>query len=198
MLNPTAVIRQLIPILRPNMLLDDSELATFKLVKAPTDGSKERSPFGTLQIIASDQIGMTEQGCVIDGVGKQFKEHFDMTIRINAYKGDAVYRLNILRSQLKNPLVQSMLTANGFGFVDTTSVNDLTAINSTKFEERARMDLRLYVALGDLEQFVATDPEDKGKAGSGAFYDIDPIERIDIVTFAEQDHEQTIIITKDD
>jgi len=198
MLNPTMVIRQLIPILRPNMLLDDSELTTFRLVKAPTDGKRESGPFGTIQIIQSDTIGMTEQGVAISGVGKQFKEHVDMTIRINAYKGDANYRLNILRSQMKSPITQSMLSANGFGYVDMSDVNDLTGLNSTKYEERARVDLRLYVAVGDLEQFIATEPEDKGKAGQGQFYDIDPIEIIDIVTFAGTDQEQTIHITKDD
>ena len=192
------VVRQLIPILRPNLLLNDSELTSFKLIKAPTDASKEESPFGTIQIIASDQVGTTEKGWVISDVGQQFKEHLDMTVRINTFKADANYRMNLLRSKLKNGLVQSQFTANGFGFVDTSTVQDLTGLNTTKYEERARMDLRLYVAVGDLNQFVSTDPEDIGKAGVGVFYDIDPIERIDIVTFAEQDLENTMIITKDD
>ncbi|NRA92777.1 MAG: hypothetical protein HRU26_08850 [Psychroserpens sp.] len=198
MLNPRMVVRQLIPILRPNLLLNDSELTSFKLIKAPTDASKEESPFGTIQIIASDQVGTTEKGWVISDVGQQFKEHLDMTVRINTFKADANYRMNLLRSKLKNGLVQSQFTANGFGFVDTSTVQDLTGLNTTKYEERARMDLRLYVAVGDLNQFVSTDPEDIGKAGVGVFYDIDPIERIDIVTFAEQDLENTMIITKDD
>ena len=198
MLNPRMVVRQLIPILRPNLLLNDSELTSFKLIKAPTDASKEESPFGTIQIIASDQVGTTEKGWVISDVGQQFKEHLDMTVRINTFKADANYRMNLLRSKLKNGLVQSQFTANGFGFVDTSTVQDLTGLNITKYEERARMDLRLYVAVGDLNQFVSTDPEDIGKAGVGVFYDIDPIERIDIVTFAEQDLENTMIITKDD
>ena len=198
MLNPRMIVRQLIPILRPNLLLNDSELTSFKLIKAPTDASKEESPFGTIQIIASDQVGTTEKGWVISDVGQQFKEHLDMTVRINTFKADANYRMNLLRSKLKNGLVQSQFTANGFGFVDTSTVQDLTGLNTTKYEERARMDLRLYVAVGDLNQFVSTDPEDIGKAGVGVFYDIDPIERIDIVTFAEQDLENTMIITKDD
>ena len=192
------IVRQLIPILRPNLLLNDSELTSFKLIKAPTDASKEESPFGTIQIIASDQVGTTEKGWVISDVVQQFKEHLDMTVRINTFKADANYRMNLLRSKLKNGLVQSQFTANGFGFVDTSTVQDLTGLNTTKYEERARMDLRLYVAVGDLNQFVSTDPEDIGKAGVGVFYDIDPIERIDIVTFAEQDLENTMIITKDD
>ena len=192
------IVRQLIPILRPNLLLNDSELTSFKLIKAPTDASKEESPFGTIQIIASDQVGTTEKGWVISDVGQQFKEHLDMTVRINTFKADANYRMNLLRSKLKNGLIQSQFTANGFGFVDTSTVQDLTGLNTTKYEERARMDLRLYVAVGDLNQFVSTDPEDIGKAGVGVFYDIDPIERIDIVTFAEQDLENTMIITKDD
>ena len=192
------VVRQLIPILRPNLLLNDSELTSFKLIKAPTDASKEESPFGTIQIIASDQVGTTEKGWVISDVCQQFKEHLDMTVRIITFKADANYRMNLLRSKLKNGLVQSQFTANGFGFVDTSTVQDLTGLNTTKYEERARMDLRLYVAVGDLNQFVSTDPEDIGKAGVGVFYDIDPIERIDIVTFAEQDLENTMIITKDD
>lgn len=192
------IIRQLAPVLRPNLLLDDSELTTFKLVKAPTDASKESLPFGTLQIIYSDTVGMTEKGQVISDVGQQFKEHYDMTIRINTFKEDANYRMNLLRSKLKNGLVQSHLSENGFGFVETSNVQDITGLNTTRYEERARMDLRLYVAAGDLDQFVATEPEDKGKAGVGVFFDIDPVEKVDIVSFAEQDLEDTMTITKDD
>lgn len=198
MLNPKLVLRQLIPILRPLLFIDPAEVTTFRLVKAPTDIARSAGPYGTAQIVSDDTIGQMELGDVIDGVGLQFKSHYNMTVRINTFESDAVYRTNILRSQMENPDVKSQLSESGFGFIDVSTSVDLTGLDDTKYEERSRVDITLYVAAGDLSKYTATNAEDIGKAGKGEFFNIVPVEKIDIVSFYGQDLEETITISKDD
>lgn len=195
MLDRKKVLNQLIPILRPYLTVTPSELATFKLVKVPTDCTKEVNPFGTIQLIEFDTIGMTEFGEVIQDVGLQYKEHYELTVRVNTYSDDAMFRSDILKSNLKNPSVVELLTANGFGFKDTSPVKDLTALNTTKFEERSRIDIYLYASAGDLHKFTSTDTADVGKAGQGNFFNVDQVASVDVVSFQGLPIEQTDQLT---
>ena len=203
MLNPKQVIKQIIKIIRPLVCLTDVEkdtstpLTAFKMIKIPTNRAIPSDPYSTVQLISADTMGTMETGCVIAGVGLQVKEHYKMVFRVNTFDDDAMFRTNTLRSQLRNPLVSSQLSEQGFGFVDVSETKNLTGLDDTKFEERARVDITLNVASGDLSQFTATAAGDIGKAGVRQFFDIEPVEIVNIDTFVGSGIEQTLTITKD-
>jgi hypothetical protein len=132
-----------------------------------------------------------EYGEIISDVGLQNKKHYELLIRINSFYKDSCFRLDKLKSNMENPDLLDQLTANGFGYKDSSAIKDLSALNTTKYGERFRIDLSLYASSGCLETFEEVPEEDKGKAGKGNFFDLDPVESVNVVSFSGFPIEQT-------
>jgi hypothetical protein len=67
----------------------------------------------------------------------------DFTLKIQYFGSGAIDRLEAIRMATQNPLSLETLRADGFIFVDSEAIVDLTELDQNNYEERAAMDLHL-------------------------------------------------------
>jgi hypothetical protein len=184
MLSHKQIERQLVPILRPYLTLNDAELLTYRLIRANQNNAiPDVGGYSTIKVSASDTIGHGETGSVIynesdEIVGQQFRQNVKLQVEIQTFDDEAILRANKLRTELSgSPLLQALIE-EGFSFVDTGSVLDLTAIRDTAFEERTLLEIEFNIFEGDLTATEDVAEEDLGKAGTPHFYKIDAIDSV--------------------
>lgn len=68
---------------------------------------------------------------------------------VNFYRGDARYRAGRLFQCNKRPDISTLLFKNKIGWNGTDQVNDLTALQSKRHEQRSQITLRLMYELTD-------------------------------------------------
>lgn len=181
MLDPDKIISELVPVFRPILALSKTD-RNYILRKSNLIDCRSEGPFSTMQIIAFNAIGTGEQGCVIDDVGLQMAQDYEIVIRITSYGSRATYRLNTLRTKVsKYPSVCGQLAEKGFGFLIATDVLDITDLNNTDYEERAFTDMTLSCCEGDFHKYELPTEADEGKAGVATFdEDVYPIKSVPI------------------
>lgn len=101
----------------------------------------------SLQISAVNQIGWdyvprpSDDPGIVEQVGDR-----EFTMSIQAYGGDVLTVLNNLRTSLQKDTVLDTLRANGVAFVNWFSINDITDLIDSRFEQRAAMDVLFRIA----------------------------------------------------
>src|SRR5690606_6313444 len=99
-------------------------------------------PYVTLYLTPLSQIGNdfvpmpTNQAGTITQIGDR-----EFTLQVQTYGDDCITRLENLRSSLQKQSVLDTLRENGIAFVQQLSINDITELNASRFENRAQMDL---------------------------------------------------------
>jgi hypothetical protein len=78
---------------------------------------------------------------VVEQVGDR-----EFTMTIQAYGGDVLTVLNNLRTSLQKETVLDTLRASGVVFVNWFSINDITDLVDSRFEQRATMDVLFRIA----------------------------------------------------
>ena len=182
MLSHKQLERQLVPVIRPYLLLDDSELGTYRLIRSKQDNAMpDTGGYSTIRVAFSDTQGHGETGSIFynesdELVGQQYRQNINLKVEIQTFDDEAIMRANKLRTELSGFPLSDALIEEGFSFVDVGSVVDLTAIRDTAFEERTLLEIEFNIFEGDL---TATDPvvlEDLGKAGTPHLFATDSIE----------------------
>lgn len=184
MLSHKQLERQLVPVIRPYLLLDDSELSTYRLIRSKQDNAiPDTGGYSTIRVSFSNTQGHGETGSIFynesnELVGQQYRQNINLKVEIQTFDDEAIMRANKLRTELSGFPLSDALIEEGFSFVDVGSVVDLTAIRDTAFEERTLLEIEFNIFEGDL---TATDPvalEDLGKAGTPHLFAMDSIESV--------------------
>ena len=184
MLSHKQLERQLVPIIRPYLLLDDSELGTYRLIRSKQDNAMpDTGGYSTIRVAFSDTQGHGETGSVIYAdpttlVGQQYRQNVNLKVEIQTFDDEAIMRANKLRTELSGSPLLDALIGEGFSFVDVGSVLDLTAIRDTSFEERTLLEIEFNIFEGDLTATEVVDPADLGKAGTPHFFNTDAINSV--------------------
>ena len=188
--------RQLIPILRPYLTLDASEENTYRLIRANQNNAiPNTGGYSTIQVISSNPEGQGETGSIVNGVGQQFRQDVNLFVSIQTFDDEAILRANKLRVELRGAPLLNALINEGFSYVDVSTVEDLTAIRDTRFEERTAIQIEFNILEGSLREETAVDPADLGKAGTPHFFDIEAIDSVNIKQYENLDDEEPIIVT---
>jgi uncharacterized RDD family membrane protein YckC len=101
----------------------------------------------TLLISSVSQIGWdyqprpTNNPGDIEGIGDR-----EFTLQVQAYGGDPLTVLENLRTSLQKPTVLDTLRADGIVFVNWFTINDITDLVDSRFEQRATLDLLFRVS----------------------------------------------------
>jgi len=192
--------RQLVPVLRPYLTLNDGELTTYRLIRANQNNAiPDEGGYSTIQVLMSDQIGQGETGVMVfdddlgEFIGQQYRQNINLTVRIQTFDDEAIMRANRLRTELNGMPLLDAMTEEGFSFVDVQPVVDLSAIRDTKFEERTSLDIELNIFEGSLRATEVVDPADLGKAGTPHFFDVAPIDSVRVKQYEDLEDENTLI-----
>lgn len=103
----------------------------------------------SLQISAVNQIGWdyTQDPMANDGVAEMVGDR-EFSLHIQAYGGNVLTILNILRSSLQKQTVLDSLRLNGIVFFNWSTITDLTGLVDSRFEQRACFDA--YFRMADI------------------------------------------------
>lgn len=185
MLSHKQIERQLVPLLRPYLTIDNAEVATYRLIRANQNNAiPDTGGYSTIQVINSDYVGQGETGEIVyeEGtgnlVGQQYRQNVNMSVRIQTFDDEAIMRANKLRTELNGAPLLDALMGEGFSFVDVAEVQDLSAIRDTRFEERTSLDIEFNLFEGDLTATEQSATEDIGKAGEPHFFNVDAIDSV--------------------
>jgi len=182
MLSHKQIAKQLVPVIRPYLLLDDAELPTYRLIRANQNNAiPDEGGYSTIIVTVSDSIGYGETGSVIydtEGalVGQQYRQDVNLIVTIQTFDDNAIMRANRLRTELNGAPLLDELIAEGFSFVDVEPVRDLSAIRDTRFEERTSLAIEFNIFEGSLEATEEVDAEELGEAGTPHFFKVDAID----------------------
>lgn len=98
--------------------------------------------FQNLLQIGNDYIPKpTVDSGLVEQVGDR-----EFTVQIQTYGDDCFTRLENLRSSLQKTSVLDSLRANGIAFVQQFPIQDITELLSSRFENRAQMDILFRTA----------------------------------------------------
>lgn len=101
----------------------------------------------SLYIATIDQIGWDYTQDPLDDTGiAQMVGDREFTVQVQAYGGDPITILQNLRTSLQKQTVLDSLRANGIVFANWFSINDVTELVDSRFEQRATMDIRFRIA----------------------------------------------------
>ena len=184
MLSHKQLERQLVPILRPYLLLADSELTTYRLIRSNQNNDvPDEGGYSTIRVAFSNTQGHGETGSMIynessELIGQQYRQNVNLKVEIQTFDDEAIMRANKLRTELSRASLSDALIEEGFSFVDVASIVDLTAIRDTAFEERTLLEIEFNIFEGDLTATEAVASEDLGKAGTPHFFNVDAIDSV--------------------
>lgn len=118
----------------------------------------------TLRISAFDQIGWDYIPQPVDEAGdvEQVGDR-EFTLQVEAYGGQAMQIVENLRTSLQKQTVLASLAVNGIAYFDWATINDLTELVDSRFEQRALGEFRFRLAqiyadvLGTIAQAQITE-----------------------------------------
>lgn len=101
----------------------------------------------SLYISSLDQIGwdFDQAPQANDGIAEQVGDR-EFILQVQGYGGDPITVLNNLRTSLQKQSVLDTLRAVGIVFVSWFSINDITDLIDSRFEQRAVMDVKFRLA----------------------------------------------------
>lgn len=101
----------------------------------------------TLYIATVDQIGWdwTQGPLSNDGISQMVGDR-EFRLQIQGYGGDPVTVLQNLRTSLQKQTVLDTLREDGIVFVNWYSINDITELVDSRYEQRATMDILFRIA----------------------------------------------------
>jgi len=184
MLSYKQLERQLVPVLRPYLTLNQAEVTDYRLIRANQNNAiPDSGGYSTIQVINTDSQGQGETGSIIYSdpstlVGQQFRQNVNVSVRIQTFDDEAIMRANRLRAELNGAPLLDALVEEGFSYVDVSPVVDLSAIRDTAFEERTSLDIELNIFEGSLKATEEPTAEDLGKAGTPHFFNTDAIDSV--------------------
>lgn len=185
MLSHKQLERQLVPLLRPYLLLDDSELGTYRLIRANQDNAMpDTGGYSTIRVSFSNTQGHGETGEVLYDedteqlIGQQYRQNINLKVQIQTFDDEAIMRANRLRTELSGFNLLDSLIEEGFSFVDVGPVIDLTSIRDTAFEERTTLEIEFNIFEGSLTATQPVAVEDIGKAGTPHLFLVDSIDSV--------------------
>lgn len=96
------------------------------------------------------QANVTTVDKVGDLVTTDVRSQIIASCSINFYRGDAMSRAERLKQCHKRPDVSSSLFLAGVGWLDASTVNNLTALQSSNWEQRAQVTVRVMYEVSDV------------------------------------------------
>jgi len=118
-----------------NVKAPNGEYATIRPLQSVTDR-------GQANIYDKDMPG--------DIVNTNAKAQVIATCSINFYRGDAMRRAQLLKECNKRPDVSMMLFKAKVGWLGTEPVNNLTALQSSNWEQRSNINLRIAYEIDNI------------------------------------------------
>lgn len=96
------------------------------------------------------QANVTTVDKVGDLVTTDVRSQIIASCSINFYRGDAMARAERLKQCHKRPDVSMSLFLAGVGWLDASTVNNLTALQSSNWEQRAQVTVRVMYEVSDV------------------------------------------------
>ena len=126
--------------------------ANFPVILYYENAPRPTTNYVTIDISTFIQIGQDYTPRPLDnpGIVEQIGDR-EFTVNIQAYGGNPIGVLEILRTSLQKQTVLDTLRANGIVFAQQFQILDITELVNTRFEKRATMDIlfRMGQTYGD-------------------------------------------------
>jgi hypothetical protein len=119
-------------------------------------------------IVERGQANITVKDIPDDKVSTDVRAQIIATCSVNFYRGDAVGSAEKLKQCNKRPDVSMNLFKNKLGWLSTDAVNNLTALQSNNWEQRAQVNIKLmyevsnYVEINDILSTQIIAENEKG------------------------------------
>lgn len=126
----------------PECILADQNAASPQGEYASIRPRQSVSERGQANVITVDKVG--------DLVTTDVRSQIIASCSINFYRGDAMARAERLKQCHKRPDVSSALFMAGVGWLDASTVNNLTALQSSNWEQRAQVTVRVMYEVSDV------------------------------------------------
>lgn len=129
---------------------------------------------GTIQLLTTidNDLGFLNNmyNSVNDNFDLNLKSHKQFTFSINIYGKNAKSQAEQLRNSYCFQQTIDFFNSRNIGYKSSSSVRDLTALVSSKFEERSQIDVDFYVVLSySKQQDRIAKVKVKGDVGNGRF-----------------------------
>lgn len=145
------VIRQIILTVTgvPECILADPNAPSPKGVYASVEPMLSVRQRGQANIHRSDTAPVTSPIGPVNNSIVDVRAQVIVNCSVNFYRGDARNNASKLFQCNKRPDISALLFQNGIGWNGTDQINDLTALQSNRKEQRSQVTLRLMYELSD-------------------------------------------------